>query len=113
MKVQDIFPTKYAGGEDLQGKAWTVTIDSVEFELMRPSPHSPEVEKPVLYTREGRKGFVMGRTLALQIAEALGEDDTDRWQGRKIVIYPEPMIVAGEARVAVRARAVAEEAVPV
>lgn len=74
---------------------------------MRPNAQSPEVEKWVLYFAESKtgKGFVMGKPLALQIAQTLGSEDTDDWTGKKIVIYPEPVTVAGVRRVAIRAKA--------
>jgi hypothetical protein len=100
-----MFPSRFATGADLNGKAFTVTIAGVAREAMRPSSSGAEVEKWVIYFAETKKGVVMGKTLAGQIAKALGVDDTDAWTGKKIVIYPEPVNVGGVARVAIRARA--------
>ena len=107
MKVDEIFPRKYATGADLQDKAVAVVIEKAQPEKMRPSPGAPEDQKWVLYVAGGRKGIVICRTLARQIAEAVGEQDTDRWPGKRVTIYPEPMMVAGKQRIAIRARAVA------
>jgi hypothetical protein len=109
MKVSDMFPRKYATGADLQGRAVTVTIDHVKAERMRPIPGQPEAEKWVLYTQEGKKGIVLNRTLAGQIARALGSDETEEWTGKRITLYPESVSVAGTARLAIRARAAAED----
>lgn len=104
MKVGDMFPGKYATGEDLHGKALTLTISTVKREKMRPNPASPEVEKFVIYFDGAQRGIVLSKTLAEQIAAAVGSDDTDHWPGQRVTIYPEPVTVAGVARVAIRAR---------
>jgi len=106
MKINQMFPSKYATGSDLRG-AVTVTIARIAAEKMRPNPQSPEVEKWVLYTQEGKRGVVLGKVLANQIAVVLG-DDTDLWLGKKITLYPEAVTVAGVARVAIRAHKAAE-----
>lgn len=104
MKVRDMYPSRYATGEDLAGNPATLTIAGVTTESMRPGPGQPEKEKFVIYFKEAKKGVVLSRTLARQIARALGVDDSDGWTGKKITIYPEPMTVAGEPRIAIRAK---------
>ena len=104
MKVTDMFPSRYVKGEDLKGKDVTVTIARIQSEKMRPNPQSPEMEKFVLYTAEGKKGIVLSKTLATQVARSVGSYETDDWLGRKVTLYPEPMVVAGVQRVAMRAR---------
>ena len=108
MKLKEMFPRKYATGEDLAGKTPTVTIAGVAVEKMRPSPQSTEVQKFVIYFQETKKGVVLSRTLAQQIARAVGSDDTDNWPGKRLKLYPEPMTVAGVNRVAIRAKAVSK-----
>lgn len=112
MKLKDMFPSKYTSGEDLQGKQVTVTIARVLAETMRPNPQSPEVTKYVLYVENGKKGIILSKVLAKQIAQALGSDDTDQWTGKKVIVYPESMTVAGANRVAIRARAFQPQAAP-
>lgn len=109
MKVDTMFPHKYATGQDLNGRAVTLEISHVKAEKMRANPGSPEESKFVIYFEGAQKGVVLSRTLAKQIAEALGEQDTDNWHGKRVVIYPENLTVAGVARVAIRARAVTNE----
>jgi hypothetical protein len=107
MTVDEMFPRKYATGEDLQGKAVAVVIEQVRPEKLRPNPGAPEEQKWVLYVAGGHKGIVICRTLAHQIAEAVGEQDTERWPGKRVTLFPEPMMVAGKQRIAIRARAAA------
>lgn len=104
MRVQEMYPRRYASGEDLKGRPVKVTIARVQQEEMRPGGGSP-VKKWVIYFRDAQRGVILSRTLAYQIAEALGEDDTSNWPGRRIVLYPVPMTVAGRPVTAIRARA--------
>ena len=105
MKLNEMYPSKYVTGADPAGKTWPVTIARIQLERMRVSSSSPEIEKWVLYTAEGKRGIVLGRPLALQIGKILGSDDTDNWIGKKILVYPQAISVAGEQRLVVRAMA--------
>jgi hypothetical protein len=100
-----MYPRRYAIGEDLQGKPITLTIEKISREKMHPQPNSPEVEKWVAYFKEARKGVVLNRTVAYQIAEFLGSEETDDWIGKRITLYPQPMTVAGRKVTAIRAQA--------
>jgi hypothetical protein len=110
VKVNEMFPNRYVTGADLQGRAVTVTIKSIEAQKMRPNQASPEVERYVLYTVEGKKGVILSKVLATQIAKAVGSDDTKDWAGKRITFFPEAMTVAGQPRTAIRARAAVLEA---
>ena len=105
MKLAEMFPKRFATGEDLQGKAVTLTVEGVDSEKMRPQRNAPEVDRWVLYFKETKKGVILSRTLAYQIAAILGSDDTERWIGKRVTLYPQPMNVAGKPVVAIRARA--------
>lgn len=105
MKVSELFPRKYAIGADLQGKPVTLTILRVVLEEMRPNPKAPKEKKGVLYFSEAQKGVVLSRKMADQIVDILnGEDEMNNWPGVRITIYPVPMQVAGQQRIAIRAR---------
>jgi len=109
MKLSQMFPKRYAAGEDLQGKAVTLTIARVASEKMHPQPNAPEVERWVAYFKEAKKGVILSRTLAYQFAEILGSEDTDDWLGKRLTLYPQPMTVAGRHVIAIRARAAQAE----
>ena len=104
MKIDKMFPKKYATGSDLEGPV-TLSIARVQSEKMRPNPQSPEMNKWVVYFQGAQKGVVLSRTLAEQITEAVGSDETDDWLGHQVTLYPQNVIVAGKQRVAIRARA--------
>ena len=107
MKLNDLFPRKYATGEDLAGKSVTLTISHLRQEKMTPTPGAAPVEKWVVFFKEAQKGIVLSKTLAFQISKVVGSEDTDDWVGKKVVLYPEPVNVAGYTRTAIRAKATA------
>jgi hypothetical protein len=102
MRISQLFPKKYANGEDLAGKTPTLTISAVTLETMH-LPGAPAEEKPVIWFNTATKGIILTPTLARQIAEIHG-DDTDTWTGRKIQLYTLAMTVAGKPRQSIRAR---------
>lgn len=104
MKISQVYPRKYATGEDLKGKAYSLTVKNVALETVHPQPGAPAEDKPVIYFDGTAKGIILGPALARQIASILG-DDTDAWTGKRITIYPQPMRVAGKEVTAIRARA--------
>ena len=104
MKLNDLFPRKYATGEDLAGKSVTLTISHLRLEKMIPTPGTAPVEKWVVFFKEAQKGIVLSKTLATQIARAVGSDDTEEWPGKRVTLFPETVNVAGQTRVAIRAR---------
>jgi len=104
MKLNELFPSKYATGQDLQGKPVALTISHLRSEKMIPTPGASPIEKWVVYFKEAQKGVVLSKVLATQIAQAIGSDDTDAWTGKRVMLYPEEVMVAGKARTAVRAR---------
>ena len=87
----------------------TVTIARVRREVMRPNRHSPEITRYVLHTEEGAKGIILSKTLATQIARAVGSDETKQWIGKRITLFPKPMVVAGVPRLAIRVQDGAQE----
>ncbi len=95
MQLSDVFPKRYARAEELQGKEVTLTIARVVAEKMRPNPKAPEVQKLVAYFREARKGVVLSKSLAYQMADILGGEETDDWAGQVITLTTEWMDVAG------------------
>jgi hypothetical protein len=98
-----MFPSKYLRGAELTAPV-TVTIASIKPETMY-KPGAGNVTGFVLYCEKASRGVVLTRPLALAIAQALGDPDTDTWPGKRIELYPQAMTVAGKAQVAIRARA--------
>ena len=107
MKLSEMFPKKYASGADFKDKAVTLTIALIRTERMRPQPGAPEVQKFVIYFENATKGVILCKTLSYEIADAIGcdeDEDTSNWTGKRVTLYPVPMMVAGKRRIAIRAR---------
>jgi len=105
MKLSQMFPRRFATGEDLQGQPVNLTISKVAQEKMRLQPNAPEVGRWVIYFKEAQKGVILSRTLAYQVGEAVGDEETDHWIGKRVTLYPLPMMVGGKRVTAIRARA--------
>jgi hypothetical protein len=104
MKISDMYPSKYLRGDDLSGPV-TVVIAGIETaEFYRPG--EGKVRAFVLKCEKASKGVILSRPLAEGIAQALGSDETNDWTGKQVVLYAQPMRVAGQERIAIRARAV-------
>lgn len=89
MNGQEMFPTRYAGGADLHGKAFTLEIALVQPEEMN-DPHTFEkITKWVVYFKGAQRGMVLGKQFAESIAEATGETDAQKWAGKRVEIYPQ------------------------
>ncbi len=104
MDDDQLFPSKYLRGSDLQGRAVTVAIDHVKMEKFFDQELKAEVEKPVIYFVGKQKGLIMGKSLAFQIAEICASKNTDDWKGREIMIYTERRLVFGQEKDVIKAR---------
>lgn len=102
MKLSEIFPRRFASGTDINREI-VLTISNVAVESMY-SVNGTTIEKPVLYFSETKKGVVMCKTLAYQVADILQSMDTSFWIGKQITIYPDTMMIAGKPRTVIRAR---------
>lgn len=98
MKVSDMFPSRYLTGSDLK-REYTVTIKELLHETVQTSQGKKEFY--VLYFDNAEKGLILNRTNAEAIA-ALYSDETNAWPGRRIVLYPVQIKVAGEQKTAIR-----------
>lgn len=82
MKVSNMFPGNYLKASDLNGKQVTVIIENVREEDIG------EETKPVMHFAGKDRGLVLNRTNANMVAEILGSEETDEWEGHQIVLYP-------------------------
>jgi len=80
--VNDSFPSRYLKAADLKGRTVEVEIMRVDLEEVG------NEEKLCAYFAGKEKGLVLNKTNATLIADSYG-DDTDRWQGKKIILYPD------------------------
>lgn len=104
MKIKDMFPSKYMNGNDLGGKSWSFKIASIKFEEMHDKQNNAKIKKPVVYFSGPKKGLILNRTIAEQIMQATGQDDTDNWSGHVVTIYPTVVRAFGADHTVIRVR---------
>jgi hypothetical protein len=103
----DIFPSKYPKASDLNGTAIVVTIQSAPTEVLR-TPDGKEESKTVLYFKGGKKALPLNMTNWDAVAEITGEDDTEKWPGHKVELYPTTTEMKGKIVDCIRIRAPAQ-----
>lgn len=81
MNINGAFPSNYLKAADLNGRRALVTISHVKMEDIG------DDHKPVLYFQGKEKGMVLNRTNANMITELTGEEETDKWSGKAIVLF--------------------------
>ena len=80
-RVSQVYPSKNLSAADLNEQELTLTISGTEVQ------NFDEGSKLVIYFEEQEKGLVANLTNSRIIAGFYG-DDTDRWVGERITIYP-------------------------
>jgi hypothetical protein len=105
VRVKDAFPSKYLCGEDLDGRAVTVTIEKIVKQRMPARAGIPASDEWVMFFAGKKKGLILRRKLARQVWKIFGTDEMNEWFGRQITLYPETIKIAGEQMVTIRARA--------
>ena len=100
MKLSQMFPSRYLQAEDLPPNQNTiVTIEKVYPAAARDRGGDSEPEvKWMLRFREFRKPMSLWRNTAKSIEQVLGSDDSDRWIGQQIAIYPSTYVSFGETK---------------
>lgn len=97
MDINAAFPSNWLKAADLQGRDIQVTIKEVVSEDIG------DGHKPVVYFTRGSKGLVLNKTNALTIAEVYG-NDTDKWMGAVITVYPDKTQFQGRRVDCIRVR---------
>lgn len=97
MKIGAAFPSTYLKAADLQGRHCAATMGRVLMEEIGGE------HKPVLYFQGHERGIVLNKTNSSIIAEMYG-DETDDWEGKKIVIYPARVEFQGKIVDAIRVK---------
>ncbi len=93
--IHEMFPSRFLRAEELQG-SYRLVIDRVEEESV--NRNGKEEKVWVIYFRNAKKGVVLSRRTALQIASALKSANTEDWIGKEILIYPDEIVMFGRVR---------------
>jgi hypothetical protein len=107
MKRSEVFPSKYIRPEDLNGRAVIVTIERAPLELLK-TPDGKQQNKIVLYFVGRQKALPVNVTNFDTISDICAEDDTERWAGHQIELYPTTTTMGGRVVDCIRVRAPAQ-----
>jgi len=99
--INDVFPSKFLHASDLQGRATSVTITRVEFEVMGRTRET----LPVVYFKGKAKGLKLNKTNATVIAALAHSPETADWIGVVITLYATTADFGGQSYHVVRVRA--------
>lgn len=100
MKISECFPSKFLKAADLPaGREVEVVIERAEL-----SEVDPGIFKPTLYFTGKTKGLVLNSTNANTLRDVLG-DETDDWNGKRIVIFATTTTYMGRPTPCLRVRA--------
>jgi hypothetical protein len=102
MKKGDAYPPRFFSAATFGDKPRVFIIECVRREKFENDGKT--TEKPVIYFKGERSGFVLGPTKWDQVAEALGEEDSDLWPNRQIELYPDTTFFAGRKVPTISAR---------
>lgn len=97
MNINNAFPSNYLKASELQGRDITVTMNSVAYETIG------QDRKPVLYFQGAKKGMVLNKTNANNIAQLYGPE-TEGWAGKKITLFSCMVDYQGRSVEAIRIR---------
>lgn len=100
MNINDAFPSNYLKASDLGESQPIVTIAEVKFEAVGRNKEM----KAVVYFTGKTKGLVLNKTNAKKIADLVGSDDTDEWQGGKVKLYATETEFGGETVECIRVK---------
>lgn len=99
---------RYLHGEDLDQRSFQVTITNLTKETVTPHPSQPSYEKWCLWVSGLPQGMPNGILFGPQgdkdLVAIFGRVDINALNGKMLVIYPQPMNVAGQSRVSIRFR---------
>jgi hypothetical protein len=110
-KRHEVFPSKYLKASDLNGKPITVVIEAAPLEALK-TLDGKEQTKTVLSFKGAKKSLPLNATNWDAVAAATGEDDTDRWPGHAIELFPTTTPMQGKTVDCIRIRAAAQRELP-
>jgi hypothetical protein len=104
MRKSEAYPSKYFRAADVEeGWCLPVEIEMARMETFK-SDRGGESQKLVVYFRRVKSGLVCGPTVWDQIAETIGEEDTDDWAGHRIELFRDKTTMAGKTVPCIRVR---------
>ena len=97
MLVTEAFPSKYLSATDIPAENIKLVMSHVETTELEGK------QKLVLFFHKAKKGLMLNKTNATNIATAYG-NDTDDWSGKEIVLFEAMVDFQGKTVAAIRVR---------
>ena len=97
-KLSEMFPSKYLQAADVEGQAYTLTVERLMLEDVADGE-----KKWIIHFREAQKGLVLNRTNANTL-EWLYGSESDAWVGKQIVLFTEMTSYMGKPCLGIRMR---------
>jgi len=89
MNVRDEF-SRFYSADELASKGFAEGVVKIA-EVVRETARNPQTKQDdevrVLYLVNRQRGIVLKKTNALSIAEALHNDETDEWAGKRVMMF--------------------------
>ena len=102
MKLDELFPSRWLKGADLNGQQPVVSIAKVSMETVQ-NQDGGEEQKPGVWFNGTDKGLILNRTNGDAIAKLHG-DETNKWTGQQIMLVTERVSAFGQMHDAIRIR---------
>jgi hypothetical protein len=106
----EAFPSKYLKAADLKGRSVILEIAAAPEETLTGFDGQSQV-KSVLYFSGTKKKLPLNRTNWNAVADVTGEEDSDRWAGHRVELYPATTEMNGKTLPCIRIRTPAVRAV--
>jgi hypothetical protein len=105
---QDRFPRRFLSAPDLKGKPVTLKIGREYMEELADTTGKKR-NKSIMSFKGTDKELVLNVTNFDSIVEATGEHDSEKWSGKKIVLYPTTTQMGGKTLDCIRVRGPAQK----
>lgn len=96
-----MFDSTYLRWFDLEGKEFTLTIESVKQEELTLRGGAKK-KAPVVRFQKAKKPLVLNKTNAEKIAELLGTKQVSKWPGNAITLYQSTTNLGGKTTECIR-----------
>jgi len=84
LRIDDAFPSKYIRAADLENRTHRLTIENITIETL--TSNGKDEEKPAVWFKGRKKGWVLNKTNALELAGRYG-NDMEKWFGLDVELF--------------------------
>ena len=105
MKLDEAFPSPFLKAKELLTSDLSVKISELTIETLTSQEQGEEdQEKATLHFSNHEKMLILNKTNWERIVMVTGEDDSDNWTGKTIILTTEMVNAFGETKPAVRVK---------